>query len=200
MSGSQDDPLKNDLARDDGRAFEKLYVQFNVRLRLAAWRICRRGDWVDDLTNESWRRAYEARGSFDPSRPFLVWLTGILRNVYREQARSRFRLVSPEAPDELDRLDPAALADEAELLAAIDDCVRRLPAEDRDIVRARFFEGLPLRAVAERSRIPEATLRESRLPAVCDRLRKCLQAKGLENSRLFSAQGGLETQFITESE
>ncbi len=200
MSGSNDDPPAKDVARDDPRAFEKLYVQFNVRLRLAAWRICRRGDWVDDLTNESWRRAFESRATFDSSRPFLVWLTGIMRNVYREQARTRLRVVDPNVPDELDRLDPATLADEAELLAAIDDCVKRLPAEDRDIVRARFFEALPLRAVAEKVRIPEATLRETRLPLICDRLRKCLQTKGLENSRIFSAQGGLETQFITESE
>lgn len=188
MNQPGDDKLLADLARGDPRVFETLYVRYNQRLRLVAWRICRRGDWIDDLTSETWRRAFERKDHFDPTRDFLVWLTGILRNVAREQARRR-RGDEP-APEQLDAIEPERIAAEAELLAALNDCVAALPPADRELVRLRFFEGRTLREVAERMKMPEATLRESRLPEACERLRDCLRSKGLEDFSLFSAQDG----------
>ncbi|MFO0974443.1 MAG: RNA polymerase sigma factor [Phycisphaerae bacterium] len=193
--------LLADAVRGDARAFETVYVRYHQRVRLVAWRICRRGDWVDDLTNEAWRRAFEARGNFDPTRNFLVWISGILRNVAREQRRQRPGGHAPGGDEPaLDGFDPERLAAEAELLAALRDCTQRLPADERELVRLRFFEGATLREIAERMGIPEATVRESRLPAVCDRLRECLRAKGLEDFSWISAQDGAGTQLIMRSE
>ncbi len=194
MNDPADEELFEANARGDAGAFEQLYVRYNVRLRLAAWRMSRRSDWVDDLTNETWRRAFEARGSFDRSRSFLMWLAGILRNVYREQGRARLRLTTEEAAEDADRTDPARVAADVELLAVLDECVRSLGPEERDIVRLRFFEGQTLRVVAERVRIPEATLRESRIPDLLERLRSKLEARGLAISQIFSAQAGGELQ------
>lgn len=194
MSEGQDEQLARDLAGGAPRAFEALYLRYQTAIRMAAFRICRRADWIDDVSNEAWRRGYEARGSYDPARPFLVWLTGILRNVCREQRRSRQATGGENIPEEIDRLDPAEIAAEAEVLVALDECVQALSEEDQQLVRMRFFEGRPLRAVAEALRAPEATIRETRLPAALNRLKMCLRHKGLDISRIFSAQGAVENQ------
>jgi len=194
MNDWSDEALFAANARGEGRAFEQLYLRYNTRLRMAAWRIGGRADWVDDLANETWRRAFEARNAFDPSRSFLTWLVAILRNVYREQIRLRLRRSDGERFEEADRTDPARVAADVEMLAVLDECVRSLSADEREIVRLRFFENQTLRSVAERVRIPEATLRESRIPEVLERLRLKLEARGLAISQVFSAQAGGELQ------
>jgi RNA polymerase sigma-70 factor (ECF subfamily) len=197
MSDVPDEVLFQQVSDGDPRAFETLYHRYNVRLRLAAWRMTRRGDWLDDLANETWRRAFEGRASFDPMRPFLVWLVGILRNVVREHLRQRSEEPLSGAPTEkVDPLDPYRLAAEAEMLEALEECVGALSAEDRDVVRWRFFEGVSLREVAVRLRVPEATLRTVRLPAICERLRLCLKHKGVAISQVFPAQEGDVLQYL----
>lgn len=194
MNEPSDEELVAANARGDAGAFEQLYLRYNTRLRMAAWRIGGRADWVDDLSNETWRRAFEARATFDRSRSFLTWLVGILRNVYREHIRLRLRQPGDEHGEEADRTDPARVAADVEMLAVLDECVRSLSHEEREIVRLRFFENQTLRLVAERVRIPEATLREHRIPEVLERLRMKLEARGLAISQVFSAQAGGELQ------
>lgn len=197
MTDPSEAQLTNKLAQGDARAFEGLYLLFNERVRLAAWQMCRRPDWIDDVVNEAWRRAYEARAEFDPGRPFLVWVVGILRNCCREYARSRLRL-STGGDDPLNAIadaDPAHLAAQADLLAALDACVRALPAQDQAIVRKRFFEGKPLRIVAQEVGVAESTLRDGRLPDLFDRLRACLASRGLDISSIFSAQAASGMQW-----
>ncbi len=190
------------VAAGNAAAFTTAYHRYAVRLRLAAWRMSRRGDWLDDLANETWRRAFEARTAYDPARPFLVWLIGILRNVFREQCRNAgvvgggAERDDPGSAGRSDPLDPARIAAEAEMLAALNECVAGLSPADQDLVRWRFFEGQALRAVAQRMGVAEATLREVRLPAVCGRLRACLKVRGIALDDFFAAHGGDELQYL----
>jgi len=187
-------------------AFEAAYQLYHERVRLIAWRISHRPDWVDDLFNEAWCRAYDSRRTFDPNRSFLVWMAGIVRNVYREECRR-----SPRTWDgvvERDRhevpmaeeLGPERLAEEAELLSGLNDCVSQLGEEDAAIVRLRFFDGLPLRVVGQKVEIPESTLRDVRIPAIYRTLRKCLEKKGIRISLLFPAQEAPEIQETSEEQ
>lgn len=175
----------------DQSAFERLYDLYHQQVQLMAWRVCHRSDWIDDILNETWCRAFRQRGSFDPARSFPVWLAGILQNVYREHCRkSPLTLRTSDQGDEREAAaeeSPEHLAAEAEWLAALNDCVGRLAAGDAEIVRLRFFDDLPLRTVAERLRIPESTLRDRRLPAAFEALRRCLAKKKIDISQFFPA-------------
>lgn len=201
MTDGPDESILRSAAQGDPQAFEELYALYDTRLRLAAWRICGRADWIDDLVNETWQRAYAIRAQYDAGRPFLVWAVGILRNVHRESIR-RSAVPPPPAGNRpattSEEPDPARIAAEAELLTGLEACVRSLPPEDADIVRWRFFEGQSLRSVAQRLKMPEATLREGRLPAICERLRACLKARGIEVFPLLPAQGGGAHQYRNE--
>ncbi len=199
MHSEAEKKLLDAIRAGDEAAFERLYDLYHARVRLAAWRISHRGDWLDDLLNETWCRAFDQRRAYNPKWPFLVWMAGILRNVYREQCRqSPVTLPTDQArvagSPETEGLDPQRLAHEAEALAGLNECLSRLGAEDALIVRLRYFEGKPLRVVAKEVRIAESTLRDSRLPAVLASLRRCLSEKKIEIPDFFSAQGGGESQ------
>lgn len=198
MTDRADQELRDAVGAGDEQAFERLYDSYHERLRLVAWRISHRPDWVDDLLNEAWCRAYHGRRSYKPDQPALVWLAGIVRNVYREFCRKSPQTIGG-TPDEsagvrLDEVTPEQAAHEAEVLAGLNACVAALgPAEAR-IVRLRFFEGKTLRLVAQEVGVPESTLRDTRLPAILARLRRCLDRKKIDFSEFFSAQDGGESQ------
>lgn len=188
----------------DDSAFERIYDLYHQRVRLTAWRISHRPDWVDELVNEAWCRAFEKRRGFDRERPFLVWMAGIVLNVYREHCRSspttlgRPDDLHPSEGGETDKLSPEKIASEAELLVGLNDCMSRLKPKEAEIIRLRFFEGKTLRIVAKEVTVPEATLRERDLPRILQALRRCMESKGLRISEIFPAQGGLEPQYPHE--
>lgn len=191
----------------DPAAFERAYDRYRQRVRLAAWRISHRADWVDDLLNEAWCRAYRQRESYRPEVSFPAWMSGILLNVYREQCR---RSVAEGRAGQDGSLagregsaaepSPAELAAEAEVLEGLNDCVQRLAAEDAKIIELRFFRDMPLRTVAKEVGIPESTLRETRFPAAYRVLRRCLERKRIRFSQFFSAQEEGESQLQGEEQ
>jgi RNA polymerase sigma-70 factor (ECF subfamily) len=180
----------------DEEAFERVYDRYHQRVRLVAWRISHRPDWVDDLLNEAWCRAFGQRMSYDPARPFVVWMAGILRNVYREECRKSPSTLDSQlgharpADSQIDDVSPERIAAEAELLGGLNECVDRLGEEDARVIRLRFFEGKTLRQTGQEVRIPESTLRDVRIPAIFKTLRLCLESKGIRFSGIFPAQAG----------
>lgn len=178
----------------DQAAFERAYDRYRQRVRLAAWRISHRTDWVDDLLNEAWCRAFRQRTTYRPDVPFPSWMTGILLNVYREQCRrsvAEAKTASDGGPTALGaEPSPVDVAAEAEVLEGLNDCVQRLTAEDARIIELRFFKGMPLRSVAKEVGIPESTLREARLPAAFEALRRCLERKKIGMTQLLSGGQG----------
>ncbi len=196
MPDGQHDDGSAAINTGDERAFERVYRAYEERLRLVAWRICGRADWLDDLVNETWCRAFDQRMRYEPKYPFLVWVSGIARNVFREMLRrGPLQVVTGNEPHrpsdaEVDALDPETLAHEAEVLAGLNDCLSRLEPDEAGIVRLRYFEGQTLRVVAQQVNIPEATLRERVIPRLLDRLRRCLAEKEIEFSSIFSAHEG----------
>lgn len=200
MPDRSEQELFQDIHRGDDTAFERVYDRYHHKARLMAWHISHRADWVDDLLNETWCRAFRLRKSYNPDRPFPHWLAGILQNVYREHCRKSPTTFDGD-PDEATPVAPAlhaetpeALAANAELLAELNDCVALLDDRDSQIIRLRFFEGLTLRAIATEVTIPEATIREVRIPAALAAIRRCLRKKGIRDSEVFPAQGTDERQ------
>ncbi len=204
MADRSEKQLFVDLGAGDDSAFERIYDLYQERVRLTAWRISHRPDWVDELVNEAWCRAFEGRRGFDQGRPFLVWMAGIVLNVYREHCRSSPTTLGgpgdlrPADGGKKDELGPEKIASEAELLVGLNDCMARLEPKEAEIIRLRFFEGKTLRIVAKEVTVPEATLRERDLPRILQALRRCMESKGLKISEIFSAQGGLELQYPHE--
>lgn len=195
MADAHETQIQQRISSGDDQAFEAAYTLFDARVRAVAWRIVRRADWLDEIVNEAWSRAYTSRTSYDAERPFVVWMAGIVQNVQREHARASPTTlgdVSPEADphgaSESNGQSPETLVSEAEVMLALNDCFNRLGPEDARIIRLRYFQNMTYRSVAQEVGIAESTLREHRIPDALEQLRRCLQKKGVEIPQLFSAQ------------
>ena len=122
-------------------------------------------------------------------------MTGIVQNVHREHARKSPTTLGDLSPDAdphgasvSNGQSPEALVSEAEVMLALNGCFNRLSPEDARIVKLRYFENMTYRAVAKELGIAESTLREQRIPAALNQLKRCLKTKGVEIPQLFSAQ------------
>ena len=119
----------------------------------ALWRFCGDPDLAADLTQESYRRAWQALEKFDGRSLFSTWLYRIAYNTFINHIRGPRRLepLSEEQVDQL--LDPddnpdvstSKSAEAKRLRAAILD----LPDELRFAVTARFWAELPVAEIAK---------------------------------------------------
>lgn len=89
-----------------------------------------------------------------------AWLATVLRNCLRLAARgqraSERRQNAAARPEAT--AATAELVQRAELQQRLIAAVMTLPAQHRDAVLLRFFDGLPPRAIAERTGVPVATV------------------------------------------
>jgi RNA polymerase sigma-70 factor (ECF subfamily) len=140
-----------------------------------------------DLVQDVYTKAYRHRARFDPHRSFGSWIYAIARNTCVDYLRRRVRDPlsmlapnAPSAPPELDALpdkgnqDPASIAEQRDLIAAIREEMERLPDHRRAAVEMKIMEDLTYREISQILGTPLGTVafwvRES-LDSVAARLR-----------------------------
>ena len=141
-----DSPTGSDLVRraqsGDIAAFGLLYDQTLRLVRAVA--VDAGPNHADDVTHDTYLRAYRNLGTLQNPDRFAAWLVGIARLIVRERRRTRrFEPLTADvpAPSQHDATDPDDLA---ELLAA----VARLPAEERLAIRLFFLNEQSIDATA----------------------------------------------------
>ena len=121
-----------------------------------------------DAAQEAFIDAFKALKQFDSSRPFYPWFYVLLRNrCFKLAARKR----ETESIDETVIVAPNSTA-QSERILALENALRSLDMEDREIVTLKYFDGLSYNELAERLQIPKGTVMSRLFHA-----RKKLQAK-----------------------
>ena len=150
--------LLNAIRSGDRAAAEELVERTYSAVYASLYRLCGDGDTAADLTQETYRKAWEALKSFDGRSQFFTWLYRIAYTTFLNSIRRPRKMVSldepdaPEMPDENPGADDVlSRAQEAEHLRA---AVLTLPEDLRFTVTAHFWGGL---AVKEIARIEEIT-------------------------------------------
>jgi RNA polymerase sigma-70 factor (ECF subfamily) len=132
-------------------------------------------DLAADLTQDAYRKAWGALGTFDGRARFSTWLYRIAYTTFLNHARRPRRVVALEDgpageddPSGGDRdgghHDPAPLPDETLAAGRTHHRLRRavlaLPEELRFTVTARYWGGLPVREIARQEGITGAAVRK----------------------------------------
>jgi RNA polymerase sigma-70 factor (ECF subfamily) len=133
---------------------------------------------AEEIVQETFVRAWRARHRFDSSLGSLrTWLFAIERNVVVDHARARaIRTTEPLAEDvAIDGDD----VERAMVEWQVEDAVRRLRAEHRQVLLEIYYRGRSSRDVAVELGIPEGTVR-SRLFYALRSLRLALEEMGWE--------------------
>lgn len=152
----------------DRAAFGDLVSRYMRRAYFAALGLVGSHDDALDLSQEAFARAYRARRTLDPERPFYPWLYQILRrlcfNFTRDRGRRRARLaeatpwLAESEGSRAARNDPARQAELAELRTRFESAIAQLPDGEREVLVLREFQDLRYKEIAELLDIPVGTV------------------------------------------
>ena len=175
--------IRNCLLTGDLSAYEALYYTHAGRVAAYLLRSGFSKSDADDLTQESFVRAFKSLTTFDPRKgEFRAWLAKIARNVARNQwsRRKHPELFDSELAEQtfVAPSNPGDTPEAREECAAVEDCVERIAEPLGQLVRLRYVEGRTLRGIAAATKMPEATVR-LRLKEALDMIQRCLSEKGI---------------------
>jgi RNA polymerase sigma-70 factor, ECF subfamily len=115
---------------------------------------------AEDLTQESFVSAYEARAGYRGDAQPLAWLLGIARRRWRDRQRGPVReLVVLDDRALESHPVPARVAEGVIEAAVLDDALRRLPAAEREVLLLTAVEGLTYAEAAQVLGEPAGTLK-----------------------------------------
>jgi RNA polymerase sigma-70 factor (ECF subfamily) len=127
--------------------------EYVPRVYRFALRLTQSADSAEDLTQETFLRAWKHRARLRDARSVLVWLFRIANNVWRDQVRrdrtSRWQeLVLNEEPISAEFPVERELESRDELRLAL-EALDSLPARQREALYLRACEGLSLEEIAD---------------------------------------------------
>ena len=133
---------------------------------------------AEDVVQETFVRAWRARDRFDSNLGTLrTWLFTIARRVVIDHARSRAVRQADPLPADLAVADDEM--DRAMVGWAVEEAIRRLRPEHREVLVETYYRGRSGRDVAQALGVPEGTVR-SRLFYALRTLRLTLDEMGWE--------------------
>lgn len=163
----------------DTAAWEPLMLAHQEPVFRLAYLFLGDPDEADDLAQETFLRAWRQLKRFDSARPLRPWLLSIAANLARNRHRSAGRYLA--ALTRVFHSEPQidSSAEEKTVLDLDSDqlwkAVRRLRADDQQVIYLRFFLDLSTGEAAQALDVAEGTIK-SRLSRALTRLREVIQA------------------------
>lgn len=185
------------IQQGDQRAFELLFLKYQRRIERLIGRMVRDADMVQDLTQETFIRAYRALPQFRGESAFYTWLYRIAVNTAKrslvEGKRDPLRLGKPSLGSGQDEEDqtrpeddlthdetPEAVMASKEIAQTVNLAVEALSEDLRQAITLREIEGLSYEEIAEIMGCPIGTVR-SRIfrarEAIASKLRPLLDTR-----------------------
>ena len=158
----------------DQKAFELLVIKYQRRIQRLIGRMVRDVDLVEDISQETFIRAYRALAQFRGEAQFYTWLYRIAINTAKKALMDLKRnpTVSENAyksddDDETSRVEneltssetPEAVLASKEIAEIINTAMQALPEELREAITLREIEGLSYEEISEAMDCPIGTVR-----------------------------------------
>jgi RNA polymerase sigma-70 factor (ECF subfamily) len=187
MMVETDEELVTAFRGGDISAFDTLVQRWERKIQGAVYRIMGSGEEARDLAQETFLRAYRGLGSFKSEARFSSWLYQIALNLCRDRLRQRRgkTLVS------IDDLDPTTAARIDRSPATAQDMVEAkdlgrivalamadLPAEQREVITLKEYQGLTFQEIADTLGVPVSTVK-TRLYRGLVQMRERLERQGV---------------------
>jgi RNA polymerase sigma-70 factor (ECF subfamily) len=130
-----------------------------------AFRICGRREDAEEVTQDSFVKAYRALGEFKMKSSFPTWLYRIVYNTSVSFLRSvKHEILSledfpAEAADFLSSGTPEEESETEYRKTLLNFAMQKLPPEDRAIVTLFYFEELPVEEISEITAISKSAVK-----------------------------------------
>ena len=172
MDRELDQQLVERAQRGDKRAFELLVMKYQRRLARLLSRMVRDAAEIEDITQESFIKAYRALPQFRGDSAFYTWLYRIAVNTAKNYlvAKGRRAPTTTEFDSEeaegfedgellRDIATPDAELHTKQVARAVNEAVDTLPEELRTDITLREIEGLSYEEIAQMMNCPIGTVR-----------------------------------------
>ena len=169
--GTADGELVARACAGEEIAFELLVVKYQRRTAAEIRRVIHDAAIVEELTQDTFLRVYDALPELQDRDRFWPWLRTIARNVassYLRSGQNRLddRPADPDADATIEALErqaaPGGVEDELaarQLFDALRRAVAALPERQRDAILMREIEGLDYRSIAATMGLPVNTVK-----------------------------------------
>jgi RNA polymerase sigma-70 factor, ECF subfamily len=163
-------PLLLATAKGDQSAFAELYATTSPKLYGLLLRILRTPERAQDALQDCYMRIWQNAESYHSERGSpMAWLATIaryraldlLRTKRPELSESTFENEDGTSPFEVEGTGPTPEdhAAAAEGLGRLQDCMKGLPAEQRDVILLAYYQGFTHAEISERTRNPVGTIK-----------------------------------------
>ena len=165
------------------RSFEALMSDHHAEIYRYVLRVTGRRQDADDLSQETFLRAFRAHRALPPDANQRAWLfaiaTNLTRNHFRSQKRRRvaYAAVVTETPD-VDEDRPDGMSISREIGAAVDQVVSGLPLRQRLAFLQRKVHGLDYDAIGQSLQCSAETARAHVFQAL-RKVRRALEGREL---------------------
>ena len=158
--------------------FESLVLEHHIRVRAFVRTLGVEADWVDDIAQEAFLKAYLDWESYDQTRDFGKWVRGIAANIVRNEIRKQARRQRILNSDLVKMILAEGKGDQSAWdhlpLEILKTCMSKLNQLNRTIVEYRYREGLNASEIAEQTERTSANIRQM-LIRVRRQLRLCVE-------------------------
>ena len=172
MDREIDQQLVERAQKGDKRAFELLVMKYERKLGRLLSRMVRDAAEIDDITQESFIKAYRALPQFRGESAFYTWLYRIAVNTAKNylMAKGKREVAASDMVDDdgegmedvltpHDIATPDAELQTKQIAKAVNETVDALPEELRTAITLREIEGLSYEEIAAMMDCPIGTVR-----------------------------------------
>ena len=153
-----DRELANRFPQGDDEIVRAVYGRYGGAVYTVAMSILGDSSRAADVVQATFVNAWQASHRFDPDRELGPWLYTIARrqaiDAYRRERRSE-----PTDPSELDIIELPPSLEQMWEAWQVRLAIDQLPADECDVVRLSWFDGLAHPEIAERLGVPVGTVK-----------------------------------------
>jgi RNA polymerase sigma-70 factor (ECF subfamily) len=171
--------LMRAVANGDRDAFEQLYRLCSPRLFAVALRMLRRHAWAEEVLQDSFITVWDRADSYHPqlSSP-MTWMTHIVRNRSIDWMRgsdNRWLELDDEQGEQQEDTgkNPLQQVQQDSETQKLEDCLNRLPSEQRQSVVLAYYQGYSHGEVSDYLQQPLGTIK-SWIRRALEHLKSCV--------------------------
>lgn len=138
--------------------FEAVYNEYFPRVYAFLYNLCRDSSLCEEMTQETFYRAYVAFGKYNGSCELFTWLAAIAKNTYFNYLRkNKVSFVGLEFAVQDSGDDPEEIIINSYESKRVRDAVQSLPQKYRDVVFLRIYANLPYEEIASYLKISQSS-------------------------------------------
>jgi RNA polymerase sigma-70 factor (ECF subfamily) len=155
MTPTEENQIVERVLKGEREAFAALVDAYKGAIFNLAFRMTDSYQDADDLSQETFTRAYRNLRQFNPRKRFFTWIYTIGLNLIRNHLKKHGRELSREnaarnSPDA--GIDQGAQAErdmvQAQESRRLETCLQKLPADLREALVLRFYQDLSFEEIA----------------------------------------------------